>query len=192
MRHRIVDPASAELLRRSALADALEQVLSVDSPARDRVAAFVHDHDDALLRTCAEGHLTGSALVVDVSCDRLLLLHHRKLRKWLQPGGHADGDANLAAVALREATEETGLDGLRVVVPAVHLDIHRVEPPREAPHLHLDVRFLVLAPPGAVAVGNHESLALRWVSEAELPAYTDEPGLLELAGIGLALARRLA
>lgn len=93
---------------------------------------------------------------------------HRKLGRWFQPGGHADGDANLAAVALKEAQEETGLDGLEVVVPAIDVDVHRVEPPREPAHLHLDTRYLVLAPAGAHEHANEESLALRWVTEAEL------------------------
>ena len=97
------------------------------------------------------------------------------------PGGHADGDADLAHVAWREATEETGIEGLVVVVPAVHLDVHEVRPPSEDPHLHLDVRHLVLAPPGAVVAGNHESEALRWVQPDELPELGADDGLLELA-----------
>jgi 8-oxo-dGTP pyrophosphatase MutT (NUDIX family) len=93
---------------------------------------------------------------------------------------------------LREATEETGIEHLKVVVPAIHLDVHRVEPPREPPHLHYDVRFLVLAPEGAVAVGNHESTALRWVNIDELDALTDEPGLRTLARRALDVARSLS
>jgi 8-oxo-dGTP pyrophosphatase MutT (NUDIX family) len=136
---------------------------------------------DALDRTCRPGHLTGSALVVDPSDRRILLLFHTKLQRWLQPGGHADGDADLARVALREAVEETGIAGLRVVEPAVDLDVHRVEPPSEDAHDHHDVRFLVLAPPGSVPVGNHESEALRWVSEADIAALGADQGLCRLA-----------
>lgn len=151
----------------------------------------LRDHTDALVRTCRPGHLTGSALVVDPSTRRILVLHHAKLQKWLQPGGHADGDAALDRVALREATEETGIEGLRVVLPAVDLDVHEVRPPKEDAHLHLDVRFLVLAPPGAQEVGNHESTALRWVTLEELDALSDEDGLRRLAVRGLALADAL-
>ena len=122
--------------------------------------AFLDAHRRRVGRRCVEGHLTGSALVVDSVGARTLLMLHRKLGRWFQPGGHADGDANLAHVALREATEETGLADLRVAVPAIDLDIHRVDPPGEPPHLHLDVRFLVIAPDGAVEVANEESLAL--------------------------------
>jgi len=135
---------------------------------RDDVAAFVATHDDAARRTNAAGHLTGSALVVDAAGERTLLMLHRKLGRWFQPGGHADGDTNLPGVALREAREETGIVGLDVVVPAIDVDVHLVEPPREAPHLHLDVRYLVLAPAGGLEHANEESLALRWVTEAEL------------------------
>lgn len=160
---------------------------------RDEVLAYVAGHDDAAWRRSVAGHLTGSALVVDAAGERTLLLLHRKLGRWFQPGGHADGDANLPAVALKEAQEETGLAGLRVAVPAIDVDVHRVEPPGEAPHLHLDVRYLVVAPAGAVEEGNEESLALRWVDEAGLDAL-DPPvdeSTRRLVRRGLAAAREL-
>jgi 8-oxo-dGTP pyrophosphatase MutT (NUDIX family) len=156
---------------------------------RRRVLALLDDHGAALAdRTTTPGHLTGSALVVDAAHERVLVLLHAKLRRWLQPGGHADGDHELAGVALKEATEETGIDGLRVVVPAVDLDVHAVDHGDAlGEHLHLDLRFVVLAPPDAVERGNHESLGLRWVTLAELEALADEPGLVRLARAGLAL-----
>ena len=112
---------------------------------RERILAFVDHHPDALDRTCADAHLTGSAMVVDPASRKFLLMLHAKLGGWFQPGGHADGDGTLPGVAWREATEETGIAGLRVAVPAVDLDIHEVGPPH-GPHLHLDVRYLVVAP----------------------------------------------
>lgn len=135
---------------------------------RRTILDFLDTHPDALHRSCRDGHLTGSALVVDPAGQQVVLLHHRKLQRWLQPGGHCDGDANLAAVALREATEETGIDGLRVHPVAVDLDVHRVAPPDDGPHLHLDARFLVVAPAGAEPPGNHESTAIRWVTPDEV------------------------
>lgn len=137
---------------------------------RARTLDLIAGHDDALDRTCEPGHLTGSAMVIEPAGGRFLLLLHTKLRKWLQAGGHADGDASLPGVALREATEETGIPGLRVATPAVDLDIHPIPPPH-GPHLHFDVRYLVVAPPGATPVGNHESLDIRWFAREDLPEY---------------------
>jgi 8-oxo-dGTP pyrophosphatase MutT (NUDIX family) len=153
------------------LASALDQVRSADldhpatEAARVRLLEFCSRHPDALHRTCLSGHLTGSAVVVDAAGRQTLLLHHAKLDRWLQPGGHADGDGNLASVALREATEETGIGGLRVVAPAIDIDIHSIPERGDEPeHVHLDVRFVVVAPPGAAVDHNHEALAARWVT----------------------------
>jgi 8-oxo-dGTP pyrophosphatase MutT (NUDIX family) len=159
--------------------------------ARRRILAFVARHPDALLRTCTEGHLTGSALVVDPATEQILLLFHAKVRRWLQPGGHADGDGDLAHVALREATEETGLEGLRVVTPAIDLDVHVFRDARghDPDHLHLDVRHLVLTPPGSVVATNHESDGHAWVSELDLQHYEVDPGTVRMAAAGLALVR---
>jgi 8-oxo-dGTP pyrophosphatase MutT (NUDIX family) len=158
--------------------------------ARDQVLALLDQHAEALAdRTTEPGHLTGSAVVVDAAGERVLVLFHTKLQRWLQPGGHADGDHELAGVALREATEETGIDGLEVVLPAVDLDVHQVNHGDAlGSHLHLDLRFLVLAPPDAVLVGNHESQGLRWVTLDELEELADEEGLVRLARTGLAAA----
>jgi len=158
---------------------------------RARVLGFVATHDDAAQRTCHDGHLTGSALVVDDSAERVLVLFHRKARRWLQPGGHADGDTNLAAVALREATEETGIASLRVARPAIDVDVHRVHFAGEHAHLHLDVRFLVMAPPGAVGLRNDESEALRWVTLDELGSLDVDAGTVRMAKRGLELAAGL-
>jgi len=146
-----------------------------------RIAELINTHEDIAVRTCRPGHLTGSAVVIDPSRSAMLLLFHTKLQRWLQPGGHADGDMNLARVALREAEEETGISGLQVVVPAVDVDIHEVDPPREDAHLHLDVRFLVIAPPGADFAANHESEDMRWVTLAELDDYDVDEGLRRMA-----------
>jgi 8-oxo-dGTP pyrophosphatase MutT (NUDIX family) len=154
---------------------------------RDRVLALLDEHGAALAdRTTAPGHLTGSALVMDATGERMVVLLHTKLRRWLQPGGHADGDHELAGVALREATEETGIEGLQILLPAVDLDVHEVDHGDAlGAHLHLDLRFVVVAPEGAEIRGNHESLALRWVTFDELRALADEEGLVRLARAGM-------
>lgn len=160
--------------------------------ARSEILEFVAAHPDALFRTCLAGHLTGSALVVHDDRERVLLMLHAKLRRWLQPGGHADGEGHLASVALREAGEETGIAGLRVAVPAVDCDVHVIPArPDEPEHVHLDVRFVVLAPPDAVVVGNDESHQLRWVDLATLDDLAGDDSLRRLARSGLAVAREL-
>lgn len=145
---------------------------------------------DPLLRSNRPGHLTGSAFVVDSTGQRTLMLLHTKLGIWVQPGGHADGNANLAAVALGEAAEETGIVGLAIRPSAIDIDIHVVDPPAEDAHEHHDVRFLVVAPAGAELAANHESTDQRWVSFDELPSLGVDAGLLRLAEAGFALAPR--
>ncbi len=160
--------------------------------ARDRVLAFCRRNQDALHRTCRRGHLTGSALVVDAAGRRTLLLHHAKLDRWLQPGGHADGDGNLAAVALREATEETGIVGLKVVTPAIDIDVHTIPERGDEPaHLHLDVRFLVLAPQDAVIEHNDESFSARWAGPDD-PAIACSAELSRVVDRALSVAREVS
>jgi 8-oxo-dGTP pyrophosphatase MutT (NUDIX family) len=147
---------------------------------RDFVARHATDPFD---RRLAEGHLTGAALVVEASGGRVLLLHHRKLQRWLQPGGHGDpGERTGEEVALREAREETGLQGL-VLHPAaprpLDVDVHPI-PARgsEPAHLHLDLRYLVVAPAGArLQIQEEEASALRWFTWEELDALPLDHGL---------------
>ncbi|MGH9187510.1 MAG: NUDIX hydrolase [Acidimicrobiales bacterium] len=149
-------------------------------PERARILAFLDQHPDALERACLPGHLTGSAAVLDAEGRRALLLLHAKLGVWLQPGGHADGMPDLAVVALAEATEETGIRGLHLSPVPIDLDVHHVAPPGEGPHLHLDVRYLAIAPPGAEPVGNHESHDLRWITRPEIDGFPTDPSTKRL------------
>ena len=134
----------------------------------ERFSAFVAWHPDCFERSCVPGHVTGSAWLVAHDHARFLLTHHRKLGRWLQPGGHSDGDPDTAQVALREAREESGIVALTLapidgLVQPLDLDAHEI-PARgaEPAHIHYDVRFLVVAPPDAVIAISEESLALRW------------------------------
>ena len=175
--------------------DVSEAITPLNGPemreTRNAMRSLLAQRPAPLDRRERPGHFTASALVVAAELDRVLLLRHAKLKIWVQPGGHADGNANLLAVALSEATEETGIDGLRIWPRAIDLDIHEVAPPKEDAHLHYDVRFLVLAPRSPVLNANHESTAQRWVSPDDLASLGVDKGLQRLTQTGLALARSL-
>lgn len=148
---------------------------------RERMLRFAADRPHALLRTCLEGHFTASAVILDHSGGRVLLMHHAKLGRWLQPGGHVDGEGDLARAALREAAEETGIVGLEVIEPAVDLDIHTIPGRGDEPeHAHLDVRFLIRAPAGSALDANHESTDLQWFAFDDLRQLDVDGGLLRM------------
>ncbi len=161
-----------------------------------RIEALVRSHSDCFVRTCLPGHVTGSAFVVSADHRACLLLHHRKLDRWLQPGGHADGDPHVDRVALREAREESGIEDLELWRPArgelvpLDVDVHRIPAHGTEPeHEHHDVRFLVVAPPGADPSGNDESHEIAWVALDRLEHHTREPSVLRLREKALRLLR---
>jgi 8-oxo-dGTP pyrophosphatase MutT (NUDIX family) len=139
---------------------------SHESAMTQETIRFVREHEDCLLRTQLKGHLTGSAWVVDPSRQRTLLTHHRKLDKWLQLGGHADGDPDLLNVALREAEEESGLTKLRVVSAELFdVDRHLIPARKDEPeHWHFDLRFMIEADPADPLIVTNESKDLAWVN----------------------------
>jgi 8-oxo-dGTP pyrophosphatase MutT (NUDIX family) len=160
-----------------------------EAQARERefILAWIDAHPDALLRSCLAGHLTSSALVLDDAGERALLTLHRKLGRWLQLGGHCDGDANLAGSALRECVEESGIDALAIDPEPVDLDCHRIPArPGEPEHWHLDARFLVRAPRGARERPSSESEALRWFTPAELETIASDDSVRRLFRLAFA------
>jgi len=130
---------------------------------KSRFLTLLKDQN-CFLRSRLAGHLTASCWVLDDS-DRVLLMHHKKLDKWLQPGGHADGEEDLLNVAKKELQEETGLVNFNVDAEIFDLDIHTIPLRKDIPeHLHYDVRFLFTAANPDEIQKNHESIDLKWVS----------------------------
>lgn len=115
------------------------------------------------------GHVTGSAWIVNADYSRVVLLHHRKLEKWVQPGGHCDGEREVLSVAQRETWEETGLQSTPLLGGAIFdIDVHQIPTYWNTPeHLHFDVRYLLLADDSQKIICSHESKAVRWVGLEE-------------------------
>jgi 8-oxo-dGTP pyrophosphatase MutT (NUDIX family) len=177
-------------LERRALLDALDGY-SADHPAElttaHEIRTLVAQHADCFERSCLPGHVTASAWILSPDHERFLLTHHRKLGRWLQLGGHADGDPDLAAVALREAREESGMQKFAFLPSVdgaprpVDLDVHWIPPrPREVGHFHHDVRFLLVAEPGQALRISEESLDLRWFEWSEFESVAAEESLNRL------------
>ncbi|OBI72200.1 NUDIX hydrolase [Mycobacterium sp. E740] len=167
--------SAVELLTRWRAPDPAQDTL------RHAVLAFLAARADGCLRECAPGHVTGSALVLDHTGTRALLTLHPRFGRWLQLGGHCEaGDPDVVTAALREATEESGIDGLTIDPALAALHVHPVTCSLGIPTRHLDMQFVVHAPPDAEIVVSDESLDLRWWPLDALPEDCDF-GLTQLA-----------
>ena len=171
---------------RTALVQSLLELSPADAEEagdRDQIVAFVKRHERPFDRAIRDGHLTGSAITVSADGTRVLLLHHRKLERWLQPGGHGDpGETTGEQVALREALEECGIVGLTLHPRAprpLDVDVHDIPARGDEPaHQHLDLRYLVVAPAGArVSPRLAELSEIRWVAWDETDPLGPDHGL---------------
>ena len=140
-----------------------------------RTLGFVEEHEDCFHCDLWPGHVTGSAWVVNPTRDHVLLLHHKKHDQWFQPGGHADGDGDVQRVALREVSEETGLDPKHILLLSPEIfdvDIHTIDASHWGPrHQHFDVRFLIEIDDRTPIPGNDESHDIRWVPLHQVARY---------------------
>ena len=147
-----------------------------------RLRRFIETQPRCFERDCFDdGHVTGSAWVVDPSGSRVLLTHHRKLGMWLQLGGHSDGDPDTLAVALREAREESGLAVRPISEDVLDIDIHSIPALKdEPPHLHYDVRFALCASSSGHPRVGPESIDLAWIDIEDLERLTGEQSMLRM------------
>ncbi len=158
-----------------------------DHPHAERIRRLVEDRSDCLLRSCAPGHITASCWIVSHDHARFLLTHHAKLKRWLQLGGHVDGESDVQQAALREAREESGIEQLEFFQEdgqpiSVDVDVHTIPArPGEPEHEHHDIRFLLIAPPDARLIISDESLDLRWFPRSELEKMAGDGSVLRLA-----------
>jgi 8-oxo-dGTP pyrophosphatase MutT (NUDIX family) len=153
-----------------------------------RIRGLVTTHADCFERTCLPGHITGSAWIVSHDGARHLLVHHRKLGRWLQPGGHADGQTDVAATALREAVEETGLASLQFAdASPFDVDVHLIPERRsgtgeliDPAHEHHDIRFLLVAAPAEAVQVSDESHDVRWFTPEEIERLDTDESVLRM------------
>lgn len=163
-------------MTRAELIAALAEYRTPFAEEKPFVARFIHllEHPRAYFRDHLPGHMTGSAWILDESRDFVLLTHHAKLNRWLQPGGHADGEENIIEVAMKEALEETGISNFSYVSRGIFdIDIHQIPERGGFPaHDHYDIRVLLSANRNTQLFKTDESHALEWVRISELRAKT--------------------
>lgn len=151
-----------------------------------RMRALIEAHDDCLLRSCEPGHVTASAWIASADRSRFLLTHHRKLDRWLQLGGHVDGEPEVDAAALREAREESGMQRFQVAAAGdrplvIDLDVHVIPAHGDEPeHEHHDIRFLLVAESGQELIVSSESNELRWFDNDALPRIAGDESVARL------------
>lgn len=172
---------------RNTLVAALNGYTSAFAEEKLFVSQFLEllKHPNAFQRDHLPGHITGSAWILDHSKQYVLLVHHGTLHKWLQPGGHADGEENVLNVALREAEEETGIKNFTLLQQGIFdLDIHPIPARLGSPgHLHYDMRFLFEADKKAEVIVSEESHDVSWISLNELGGLTlNNPSVMRMAG----------
>ncbi len=150
-----------------------------------RARQFVAAHPDTFYREHLPAHVSASTWVVNPDRTAVLLMHHRKLDCWLQPGGHADGATDMRAVALTECAEETGVapEHIRLVGEGIFdVDIHSTQEPHPdaQPHEHIDIRYLVEIDDRIPVPGNEESFALRWIPLPLVARYNNSRSTLRM------------
>jgi len=161
----------------------------VELSHQQEMILFIKDHHDFYNRALECGHVTGSAWIINPAHTHALMLHHKKLDRWLQPGGHVEQESKVLATALREATEESGIPDLRVISDDIFdLDIHTIPANRkEAQHQHYDIRYLFEAELNAIPAASDESNDVRWFTLDEIATINDDASIQRMIAKTIAL-----
>ena len=148
----------------------------------ERILIFVKTNPNCFDRALLIGHITGSAFIVNKKKTHTLMTHHQKLDKWLQLGGHSDGDPNTLNVALREAQEESGLKTIETISEEIFdVDVHEIPARKNEPaHFHYDIRFLFKADDMEQLIITNESKDLQWIPLNQMETYTTEESVLRM------------
>lgn len=165
----------------------------VEKKFRASFLDFIQNHSNCFDRSLSRGHITGSAWIINEGGNKALLTHHKKLDRWLQLGGHADGVTDIIKVATKEAEEESGLKSLTLYSRAIFdIDIHIIPARNTEPeHLHYDVRFLYIADENEALQVSHESKNLAWVPFEQLNEKTaNNESIIRMKGKSLILLAR--
>lgn len=143
---------------------------------------FIKSNEDCFERSLAAGHITASSWLINADGSKALLMHHAKLDKWFQLGGHSDGNPNTLEVSMTEAKEESGLTSIRPVTTSIFdIDIHLIpDNPKEKAHFHYDVRFLLQTETEEEIKMNRESKQLLWISKDPGSLPTDNPSVVRM------------
>jgi 8-oxo-dGTP pyrophosphatase MutT (NUDIX family) len=172
-------------MKRSSLLSLLDSYVPADDLENEmyhETIQFVTNNPECFERTLQIGHITASGWVVSPEHDQVLLMHHRKLERWFQPGGHADGDPDVLHVAEKEVEEETGASNLKLAKEGIFdVDVHLIPANSKDPaHYHYDIRFVFEADPKAELVINSESKDVRWVPVQEIVLLNDSESLMRM------------
>lgn len=164
------------------LLNAYHPASSYEQQIKERMHLFMDQYPNCFERSLEIGHFTASAWLLDKAGTHVLLMHHAKLDMWVQLGGHCDGNSNVLEVALQEAQEESGINGIEPVLAEIFdIDIHKVPEYNGIPaHEHYDVRFLLRVNSDEQIAQNSESKELRWIPAEKDQLPTDEPSVVRM------------
>ena len=148
---------------------------------RDMIS-FINRYDQCFERSLEVGHITCSAWLLSKDRSKALLMHHAKLDKWFQLGGHSDGNPDTLAVAIKETQEESGIESIVPVSKDIFdIDIHLTTAnKREREHFHYDVRFLLGVDSDEKVIQNIESKELRWIGKDRKELPSTEPSIVRM------------